>query len=132
MKKGLLFCFLIFGLIYYASAQNDAYVIEQPDNQLKNNFEKLKNPDYTSYLLSSSSFTLKKREIRIVNTDIIFAKGSYGLTDNTTASLSISLIGTLVASIKQQIKINCNSSHGPPFNKLIFHNNMKQPIIGEI
>jgi len=105
MKKGLLFCFLIFGLIYYASAQNDAYVIEQPDNQLKNNFEKLKNPDYTSYLLSSSSFTLKKREIRIVNTDIIFAKGSYGLTDNTTASLSISLIGTLVASIKQQINI---------------------------
>lgn len=36
------------------------------------------------------------------------------------------------ASIKQQIKINCNSSHGPPFNKLIFHNNMKQPIIAQL
>tara|TARA_B100000809_G_scaffold266402_1_gene328961 strand:+ start:7321 stop:8082 length:762 start_codon:yes stop_codon:yes gene_type:complete len=105
MNKEFILCLLLCGITTLAKAQDDDYVINQPENQFKTSFEKLKNPDYTSYLLSSSSFTLKKRDIRIANTDILFAKGSYGLTDNTTASLSISLIGTLVASIKQQINI---------------------------
>lgn len=105
MKKGFLFCFFIFGALLLAKAQEEEYVINQPKDQFQNNFEKLKNPDFSNYLLSSSSFTLRKRDVRISNTDILFAKGSYGLTDNTTASLSISLIGTFVASIKQQINI---------------------------
>ena len=57
-------------------------------------------------MLNSSAYTLKKRDIRISGTDIIYAKGSYCLTDNTMASVSISLIGTLIGSIKQQININ--------------------------
>ncbi|MGB0882916.1 MAG: hypothetical protein ACPGSO_08170, partial [Vicingaceae bacterium] len=85
------FCYSFLTLI----GQEDEYVINQPKTETKTPFHKLKSPDYTNYLLSSSSHTLKKRDIRIANTDIIFSKGSYGLTDNTTASLSISLIGGL-------------------------------------
>jgi len=102
MNKYYLFCLVLCGISTLTNAQ-DNYVISKPSD--KNIFEKLENPDYTNYLLSSSSFTLKKREIRISNTDILFVKGSYGLTDNTTASLNISLIGTFVASFKHQIEL---------------------------
>lgn len=105
MKRSLLLFIFFLGTIYFIEAQEDNYVINKPQNQFEDNFEKIKNPDFSNYLVSSPSFTLKKRDIRISNTDILFAKGSYGLTDNTTASLNISLIGTFIASIKQQINL---------------------------
>ena len=105
MKKRWLFWCLFIGILFPTIAQDDDYVITPPKKQLKSDFNQLDNPDYTNYLLSASCFTLKKRDIRISNTDLVFSKVSYGLTDNTTASMSISLIGGLVASIKQQIHI---------------------------
>jgi len=105
MEKFFLIWVFLFGATLSTAAQEDEYVINQPNNQNENRFEKLKNPDFSNYLLTSSSFTLKKRDIRISNTNVIFSKASYGLTDKTTASLSISLIGTFIASIKQQVKI---------------------------
>lgn len=105
MKLKIIFCLFFCWTTFFLKAQDDEYVISKPINKIEKKFEKLENPDYTNYLLSSSSHTLRKRDIRISNTDIFFAKGSYGLTDNTTASLSISLIGTLTASIKQQINL---------------------------
>lgn len=105
MIKTLLLCLFLCWTFLLVKAQNDEYVISEPSNKIENQFEKLENPDYTNYLLTSSSHTLKKRDIRVANTDILFSKVSYGLTDNTTASLSISLIGTFIASIKQKIKL---------------------------
>ena len=104
MIKAVLF-YLFFSLTTFIVKAQDDYVISKPVELNKKDFSTIKNPDFTSYLLSSSSYTLKKKDIRISNTDLLFAKGSYGLTDNTTASLSISLIGTFIASIKQQINL---------------------------
>jgi len=105
MKKAIIFCLFFYCIISLTKAQDD-YVISKPITQKINSYEKLDNPDFTNYLLSSSSFTLKKRDIRVSNTDILFAKGSYGITNNTTVSLSMSLIGGFVASIKQQINLS--------------------------
>lgn len=105
MQKSFLFFILSCLAILQTKAQDNEYVIDKPSEPVKTDLKKLKNPDYSNYLLSSSSFTLKRKEIRAANTDIIFSKVSYGLTDKTTVSLSISLIGTFVASIKQQINL---------------------------
>lgn len=105
MTTKYLFCFLLCFSVTFLKGQEDEYVINQPSQDPETPFKKLENPDYTNYLLSSSSHTLKKRDMRIANSDIIFSKGSYGLTDNTTASLSASLIGGLTASIKQKINL---------------------------
>lgn len=106
IKKVNIFFFFFCLITLSAFAQDDEYVIEQPKEPKNRVFSTLPNPDYTNYLLSSSAYTLKKRDIRISGTDIIFAKGSYGLSNNTTASLSISLIGGFIGSIKQQLEIN--------------------------
>ncbi len=105
MKKITFFIFLNF-LSLLIIAQEVDYVIDKPDDTSKDNFSPIPNPDYTCYLLNSTAFTLKQRDIRLSGTDIIYAKGSYGLTDNTTASVSISLAGTFIGSVKQQININ--------------------------
>lgn len=105
MEKVFIFFLFIF-LSFFAVAQDEDYVISKPAEPEKEIFNTIPNPDYTNYLLNSSAYTLKKRDIRISGTDIIYAKGSYGLTDNTMVSVSISLIGTLIGSIKQQININ--------------------------
>ena len=98
-----LFIFLITASITHA--QDEDYVITKPV-KINDQFDPIPNPNFTNYLLNSSAYTLKSRDIRITGTDIIFAKASYGLTNNTMASVSISLIGTLVGSIKQQVHIN--------------------------
>ena len=110
MKKGVIFFLLFFALIS-TKAQDEDYVISKPDNT-ENLFNPIPNPDFTNYLLTSSAYTLKSRDMRISGTDIIFAKGSYGLTNNTMASISISLVGTLISSIKHQIHINENLKLG--------------------
>lgn len=110
MKKAF-FLFLLLNLtVFNISAQEIEYVISNPG---KTEFKKLNNsdstiipnPDYTSYFLNSTSYTLKKKTIRLSGTDIIFVKGSYGLTNNTTVSVNISLFGTLSGSVKQQIHL---------------------------
>lgn len=104
MKKTVLI-YLFFCLITLEVNAQDDYVISEPINDLKNNYSNIKNPDFTNYLLTSSSFTLRKKTIRISNTDVFYSKISYGITDNTTASLSVSFVGTFIASIKQQIHL---------------------------
>jgi hypothetical protein len=110
MKKIIFFFFFSRFFLINLIAQEIDYVINNPDsidnNLIKAKAFKIPNPDYTSYFLNSTAYTLKSRDIRISGTDLIFAKGSYGLTNNTMASVSISLIGTLVASIKQQVHLN--------------------------
>ncbi len=105
MHKGIIFFLLFYFIIFFTNAQDD-YVIVEPTKPKNTVFSSIPNPDFTNYLLTSSAYTLKSRDIRISGTDIIFAKGSYGLTNNTMASISISLVGTLIGSIKQQIHIN--------------------------
>ncbi len=105
--RGIFIFFLFFCFInFYAIAQDDDYVIDKPAEPKNKVFNTIPNPDFTSYLLSSSAYTLKSRDMRFSNTDILYAKGSYGITNNTMASLSISLVGTFIGSVKQQININ--------------------------
>ncbi len=66
----------------------------------------ISNPDYTNHFLTPTSLTLKKGEIRVTSTDIIFAKASYGLTNSTTISVNTALFGMLIPSIKQSIVVN--------------------------
>lgn len=97
-------------------AQTDDYVLEKDKPSSKktplssNNNESviygISNPDYTNHLLTPTSFTLKKREIRLTSTDIIFVKASYGLTNSTTVSINTSMFGMLIPSIKYSIVVN--------------------------
>lgn len=64
------------------------------------------NPDYTNHFLTPTSLTLKKGEIRLASSDIIFAKASYGLTNSTTVSVNTALFGMFIPSIKQSITLN--------------------------
>ena len=66
----------------------------------------ISNPDYTNHFLTPTSLTLKKGEIRLASSDIIFAKASYGLTNSTTISVNSALFGMFIPSIKQSITIN--------------------------
>jgi len=66
----------------------------------------ISNPDYTNHFLTPTSLTLKKGEIRLASSDIIFAKASYGLTNSTTISVNSALFGMFIPSIKQSITIS--------------------------
>ena len=109
-KSIIIYLFLSF-VTFNILAQND-YVISNPNkNHKKPNLSQpdsfqISNPDYTSYFLNSTAYTLEKNQIRLSGTDVIFVKGSYGLTDNTMTSINISILGTATASLKQQIHIN--------------------------
>ncbi|MCO6501420.1 MAG: hypothetical protein J5I47_13750 [Vicingus serpentipes] len=106
--KELFFCCLF--TITYTSifAQVDEYVIDEPEKKEAKNilFSQIPNPDFTNYFLTSSAFTLRSRDIRLSNTDILFSKGSYGLTNNTTASINVSFLGTTAGAIKHKIELN--------------------------
>ena len=66
----------------------------------------ISNPDYTNHFLTPTSLTLKKDEIRLASSDIIFAKASYGLTNSTTISVNSALFGMFIPSIKQSLAVN--------------------------
>ena len=105
--KLLLCCLLLLSNII--SFAQDDYVITEPIKEKKANnilFGKMDDPDFTNYFFTASAYTLKSRDIRISNTDILFTKGSYGLTNNTMASINFSFFGTITGSIKQKIDIN--------------------------
>lgn len=104
MKK-LFFIYILLSNITITIAQDD-YVSDIKIEDQTSKFKGIPNPDFTNYTFTASAYTLKKRDFRFSNTDIIFGKASYGLTDNTMASINISLIGTTVAAIKQRINLN--------------------------
>lgn len=93
----------------YCSAgysQDEDYVINKPTDKTDKYTTSTPNPDFTNYSLTASAYTLKKKTFRLANTDIIFNKVSYGLTDNTTLSLNLSFIGTFALAAKHQFHIN--------------------------
>ena len=93
-------------------AQEEDYVISKPKPTKTRKESKrvlygeIQNPDYTNYFFTASAHTLKSRDIRLSGTDLLFAKGSYGITNYTTASVNISLIGTLMGTLKHRIELN--------------------------
>ena len=100
--------------VYFIYGQEVDYVISDPSKIEKKNFKTpdnsdstlIPNPDYTAYFLSQTAYTLKKKKIRLSGTDVLFMKGSYGLTDNMMVSLNLSAFGTITASLKQQITLS--------------------------
>jgi hypothetical protein len=102
-KAYLISLFFLFHSFYFFS--QDEYVIDKPVEKRLGKLDSIPNPDYTNYLLNASAFTLKKGNIRLSSTDILFAKGSYGVTEKLTMSASISLVGTFIGSFKQQISL---------------------------
>lgn len=109
----LFFLFFTFSLLNIG-AQEIEYVISKPNEKEKKEFIKptqtdsniIVNPDYTSYFLNSTAYTLDKKKIRLSGTDVIFVKASYGITNTTMASVNISLFGTFTGSVKQQINLS--------------------------
>ncbi|MGE0561927.1 MAG: hypothetical protein AB7O47_08935 [Flavobacteriales bacterium] len=65
----------------------------------------LKNPDYTSYFISPTAFTITKRDFRLASNDVLFFKGTYGLTSKTNVSLTTSLFGSIFGSVKHSINL---------------------------
>jgi len=120
MKQKILFLFFSIIITSSFNAQEVDYVISNPSDDEKKAFKKPRaidstktaNPDYTSYLLNASSFTLKKGGLRLSGTDALFMKGSIGITDNTMASVNISLFGTFTLSVKQKINLTDNLKLG--------------------
>ncbi|PKP47763.1 MAG: hypothetical protein CVT95_05260 [Bacteroidetes bacterium HGW-Bacteroidetes-12] len=107
--KNLLILFFFFFIYASLIAQDDEYIIEDPSKKGVNaTFDKtqISNPDYTSYFLMPTAFTLKKKEIRLASTDLVFAKGSYGLSDRTTVSINLSAFTMLTLGLKHSIKVS--------------------------
>lgn len=93
-------------------AQDD-YVVnskKNPNASLKKDIYTIPNPDYTSYFISPTAFTLTKRDFRIANNDLLFFKLTYGLTSNTNISINTSLFGSLIGSVKHQLKLDEDKS----------------------
>lgn len=89
-------------------AQDD-YVIADKKNakaSLKKDIYTVPNPDYTSYFISPTAYTITKRDFRIANNDLLFLKLTYGLSSNTNISLNTSLFGSLIGSLKHQLKVD--------------------------
>lgn len=103
----------LFSLTFCAAQTEDDYVLKDKNNKTskrklkdKKDFYGISNPDYTSYFISPTAFTLTKRDFRLASNDILFFKGTYGLTDHTNISINTSFFGTLIGSIKQSIDID--------------------------
>lgn len=111
MSKTYLLGLIICLNSFFAFSQED-YVIEKPIDKRISKFDSIPNPDFTNYFLNSSALTLKKGDIRLSNTDILFTKGSFGFTEKSTISASISLIGTFIGSFKQKIELKDNLNLG--------------------
>jgi hypothetical protein len=88
MSKTYLLGLIICLNSFFAFSQED-YVIEKPIDKRISKFDSIPNPDFTNYFLNSSALTLKKGDIRLSNTDILFTKGSFGFTEKSTISASI-------------------------------------------
>ena len=106
--KYYFFCCIFLIISSIVNAQEDEYVINKPEKKRASNilFSRMKNPDITNYFLTATAYTLRKRDIRVSGTDIIFVKGSYGLTNDLTASINASFIGMMVGTIKYKVELN--------------------------
>lgn len=76
------------------------------DPNFKKNIYDIVNPDYTSYFISPTAFTIPKYNFRLANNDLLFFKGTYGLTNNTNISLTTTLFGSIIGSIKHAINLD--------------------------
>lgn len=103
MKLWLSACCILF-LSYSVIAQDD-YVSDKKTKKARM-FSNIPNPDFTNYTFTASAYTLKKRDFRFTNTDIVFTKVSYGLTNNTMVSGNMSFAGTFVGAIKHKVNLN--------------------------
>lgn len=108
----LILCLFSFTL---CNAQEEDYVLKDKNSRTskrglkdKKDIYEISNPDYTSYFISPTAYTLTKRDFRLASNDIMFFKGTYGLTDHTNISINTSLFGSLIGSIKQSIDIDEN------------------------
>ncbi len=105
--------FLLSILPFCVNAQEVDYVIDDPSKTKvrKQNLPSLPddnsipNPDYTAYFLNATAYTLDHKKIRLSGTDVVFVKASYGLMDNFTASVNLSILGTFTGSLKQQFNL---------------------------
>ncbi|MDF1672920.1 MAG: hypothetical protein P1U41_05420 [Vicingaceae bacterium] len=104
MKK--LFIFFTFTLMLLQVKAQDDYVSNEKIPSKEEVYDGIPNPDFTNYTFTASAYTLKKRDFRFSNTDIIFNKVSYGLSNRTTASLNTSFAGTFIGAIKHNINLN--------------------------
>jgi len=106
MKKA--FCFFCIFSVCCAKYYAQDYVVNKPTKPHRKPilFSQIANPDYTNYFLTPTAFALPKRDIRLSDTDVLFAKGSYGLTNKTLVSANISMFGMVTAAIKSQLEIN--------------------------
>lgn len=104
MKK--LVAFFISLSTYLISYAQDDYVQAIDPNSKNEVFQQIPNPDYSNYTLNASAYTLKKNSFRLSNNALVFTKVGYGISDKTTASLNVSLIGTSIVSVKHKININ--------------------------
>jgi hypothetical protein len=112
MKKALCFLLLFSIIQSILYAQDEEYVIDQPKSKIDKFINKTENPDFTNYSLTASAYTLDKKDFRLATTDIIFTKLSYGISNNTMASVNISLIGTFVGALKHQFHVSDNLKLG--------------------
>ena len=104
MKKFI--AFFIFTLLLLQVKAQDDYVSDEKIPSKDEIYDGIPNPDFTNYTFTASAYTLKKRDFRFSNTDIIFNKVSFGLSNKTTASLNMSFAGTFVGAIKHNINLN--------------------------
>ena len=91
--------------------EEDEYVFKNKSHPKKKSISNksiydVPNPDYTSYFLSPTAFTLPKRKIRLANNSLFFIKGTYGLTNTTNVSVTTTLFGSMIGSIKQSINLD--------------------------
>lgn len=107
---------LSFILFQFCVAQDDdEYVFKNKGKTNKKSISNksiydIPNPDYTSYFLSPTAFTITKRDFRLASNDIIFFKATYGLTDKTNISLNTTLFGSVIGSLKHSIDIDENQT----------------------
>ncbi len=110
--KWIFFCLILFSF-FKVQAQNDEEYVESYKNTKKPIFSKdlyeYKNPDYTSYFISPTAFTITKRDFRIAGNDFIFYKLTYGLTGKTNVSINTSLFGSIIGSIKHSFDVRENN-----------------------
>ncbi len=101
-------CFVCFQIGF---AQDDDYVVKDKKSAkplFKKDIYNTPNPDYTSYFISPTAFTLTKRDFRLASNDLVFFKVTYGLTSNSNVSLNTSLFGTIIGSVKHSIALQEN------------------------
>lgn len=105
----------LFSLTFCIAQEDEDYVLKNKNSRKsirqltdKKDIYDISNPDYTSYFISPTAFTITKRDFRLASNDIMFFKVTYGLTDHTNISINTSLFGSLIGSIKQSIDIDEN------------------------